>query len=249
MSSLAGAMTPEDRTRTRGHAAQILDRLRRGPVTNRELSEISLKYTGRISDLRKSGWVIAAERVEGGLFRYTLASEPATARDPDQPGFSEHTTGAQPSDPLQPGSRGQALAVAAFALEALSGVKVRLHWCVDLQRDIGDHADTPIDPSNPYRVDTHWGQFLQRFKAALDRQPWGPTRCHLAMTVRHRTQSTGRPVLTTWSIPWSANLSCLCRAAPPVGVWRLAAEPEDPKGHDRDSHPMPVSFWMDGIPF
>lgn len=34
----------------------ILERLRSGPVTNQELATIALKYTGRISDLRKSGY-------------------------------------------------------------------------------------------------------------------------------------------------------------------------------------------------
>lgn len=38
------------------HATRILARLREGPVSNRELSAISLKYTGRISDLRMNGF-------------------------------------------------------------------------------------------------------------------------------------------------------------------------------------------------
>lgn len=36
----------------------ILDRLRAGNATNRELSAISLKYTGRVSDLRAAGYKI-----------------------------------------------------------------------------------------------------------------------------------------------------------------------------------------------
>src|SRR5580698_4926077 len=36
----------------------ILERLQRGPATNRELSELSLKYTGRISELRQAGYNI-----------------------------------------------------------------------------------------------------------------------------------------------------------------------------------------------
>lgn len=36
----------------------ILDRLKTGPVTNKELAGISLKYTGRISDLRKNGFTV-----------------------------------------------------------------------------------------------------------------------------------------------------------------------------------------------
>lgn len=56
---------------------RILDRLRRGPATNRELATIALKYTGRISDLRNAGYVIDCEidRADG-LARYRLASEP-----------------------------------------------------------------------------------------------------------------------------------------------------------------------------
>lgn len=34
---------------------EILSRLQSGKVSNRELSKIALKYTGRISDLRKAG--------------------------------------------------------------------------------------------------------------------------------------------------------------------------------------------------
>ena len=36
-------------------ARMILARLQQGTVTNRELSEIALKYTNRISEIRKSG--------------------------------------------------------------------------------------------------------------------------------------------------------------------------------------------------
>ena len=36
----------------------MLKLLRRGRVTNTALSKISLKYTGRISDLRKAGYDI-----------------------------------------------------------------------------------------------------------------------------------------------------------------------------------------------
>jgi len=39
--------------RLSGQLEQIMDRLLQGPVTNNELAAISLKYTSRISDLRK----------------------------------------------------------------------------------------------------------------------------------------------------------------------------------------------------
>ena len=38
---------------------KILKALREGPVTNADLSKIALKYTSRISDLRKYGHKIA----------------------------------------------------------------------------------------------------------------------------------------------------------------------------------------------
>lgn len=52
----------------------ILERLRAGNATNRELSQISLKYTGRVSDLRAAGYVIEViERShETGLNVYAL---------------------------------------------------------------------------------------------------------------------------------------------------------------------------------
>lgn len=52
----------------------ILARLRQGRSTNRELSELSLKYTSRISDLRKAGYQIeVVERdYETGRVLYEL---------------------------------------------------------------------------------------------------------------------------------------------------------------------------------
>ncbi len=45
----------DQKKRTSTQCDAILARLREGSATNFELSEISLKYTGRISDLRKLG--------------------------------------------------------------------------------------------------------------------------------------------------------------------------------------------------
>ena len=52
----------------------ILDRLRRGPATNRELSGLSLKYTSRISDLRAKGHdvVLTGHDRDTGLTWYAL---------------------------------------------------------------------------------------------------------------------------------------------------------------------------------
>lgn len=57
--------------------ALIVERLRRGPATNDELSAIARKYTSRISDIRAAGFEIPEPtRLGGGLTRYTLTREP-----------------------------------------------------------------------------------------------------------------------------------------------------------------------------
>lgn len=64
----------EAKPRLRGQCLAVLDRLRQGPATNRELAAISLKYTGRISDLRKAGHAIPppVEDPVTGLATYRL---------------------------------------------------------------------------------------------------------------------------------------------------------------------------------
>lgn len=66
-------LTPEDLARFVGQNRAILERLSRGPCTNRELSGIALKYTGRILELRQAGVDIRCERRPGGLCWYSLA--------------------------------------------------------------------------------------------------------------------------------------------------------------------------------
>jgi hypothetical protein len=63
---------PQDERRLTGQNAAILQALRIGAMTNVELSRISLKYTGRISDLRAAGYRIVCERGDGGLNVYRL---------------------------------------------------------------------------------------------------------------------------------------------------------------------------------
>jgi hypothetical protein len=46
--------------------------LRQGPRTNVELSSVALKYTSRLSDIRKAGFDVRCERMHGGLTKYTL---------------------------------------------------------------------------------------------------------------------------------------------------------------------------------
>lgn len=57
---------------------KILERLQRGPATNKELADLSLKYTGRISDLRASGYaveVLSRDR-KTGVTIYHLKEHP-----------------------------------------------------------------------------------------------------------------------------------------------------------------------------
>ena len=60
----------------------ILDRLRQGPATNRELAGLCLKYTSRVSDLRKAGYdvqVVRHDRATGQTWyawrRETVATQ------------------------------------------------------------------------------------------------------------------------------------------------------------------------------
>lgn len=66
----------DDTPRLTGQNAQVLDRLRNGPATNRELAAISLKYTGRISDVRDylkpRGYTIVCRKGSGGLNTYEI---------------------------------------------------------------------------------------------------------------------------------------------------------------------------------
>ena len=62
----------EDKPRLVGQNKTILEMLKRGPVTNDELAGIARKYTSRLSDLRKHGYVIECERLGGGLTKYEL---------------------------------------------------------------------------------------------------------------------------------------------------------------------------------
>lgn len=49
---------PADVKRLTGQNAAVLARLRAGPATNAELAAIALKYTSRISDLRRAGFTV-----------------------------------------------------------------------------------------------------------------------------------------------------------------------------------------------
>ena len=66
-------LEPVEIQRLSGQNDRILAALRAGPKTARDLAAISLKYTSRISDLRKAGYVVRCDEKPGGLSVYSLA--------------------------------------------------------------------------------------------------------------------------------------------------------------------------------
>lgn len=67
---------PVMRPRLSHQCERILDRLRQGPATNRELAVLALKYTGRISDLKAAGYRIECFEQDKltGLTKYRLVA-------------------------------------------------------------------------------------------------------------------------------------------------------------------------------
>ena len=67
-----------DRPRLSRQCRAILDRLRQGPTSNRDLSGLALKYTGRLSDLRRAGYRIGihSQNHVTGEVMYVLLGEP-----------------------------------------------------------------------------------------------------------------------------------------------------------------------------
>ena len=51
---------------------RVLARLRQGPATNIELTQICLRYGGRIHEMRQAGFTITTEKRHGGVFVFTL---------------------------------------------------------------------------------------------------------------------------------------------------------------------------------
>lgn len=62
-------------------ADRILERLKKGPATNRELNQIGFRYSVRIHELRRDGYDITWSPVEGkpNLIIYRLNTESETA--------------------------------------------------------------------------------------------------------------------------------------------------------------------------
>jgi hypothetical protein len=55
-------LPPVTQQRLSRQCAAILARLQQGPVTNRDLSQLALSYTRRLSDLREAGYAVECYR-------------------------------------------------------------------------------------------------------------------------------------------------------------------------------------------
>jgi hypothetical protein len=77
-------LTAIERPRLSRQCAAILARLEQGPATNRDLAGLSLKYTSRISDLRKAGYQVAVTDHDRGSGRTVYALIPQTERPAQQ---------------------------------------------------------------------------------------------------------------------------------------------------------------------
>lgn len=62
----------DDVPRLSNQCQEILAALKQGPKTNAELAGIALKYTSRLSDIRRAGYKIKATHTGGGTYTYTL---------------------------------------------------------------------------------------------------------------------------------------------------------------------------------
>jgi hypothetical protein len=73
---------PREVRRLTGQNQRILQALQQGPQTARALSAISLKYTSRISEIRRAGHDIRCEE-RGGISIYRLITAPPQAQGHD----------------------------------------------------------------------------------------------------------------------------------------------------------------------
>jgi hypothetical protein len=70
-------VTPEEKPRLSRQSAEILERLRQGQATNRELAQIAMRYSARLHDLKHAGysWKIVSRDYETGSVVYALERE------------------------------------------------------------------------------------------------------------------------------------------------------------------------------
>lgn len=66
----------KDAPRLSAQCHAILKLLVDGPVTNRQLAVVALKYTSRLSDLRAAGHTITCKHLHDGLTEYRLEANP-----------------------------------------------------------------------------------------------------------------------------------------------------------------------------
>lgn len=88
--------------RLEGQNAAILAMLRRGPATNGELAGVSLKYTSRISDVRKwlkqRGEDIECTRLGKGACRYRIVRAAPAVAPPSSGATARHSQPYNPAD-------------------------------------------------------------------------------------------------------------------------------------------------------
>lgn len=65
---------PEAKPRLKSHQQKILARLQSGPAVTDDLNKICNRFSARLGELRKAGYEISTEKVDGakGVFRYSL---------------------------------------------------------------------------------------------------------------------------------------------------------------------------------
>ena len=71
-------LTDEEKPRLTRQCIGVLERLRCGPATNKELVQIATRFGARLLDLRRAGYdiQITARNRETGLTVYALVREP-----------------------------------------------------------------------------------------------------------------------------------------------------------------------------
>ena len=77
-------MTRSGRMTKRDLLAYLLRQAGERGVTTGELLQagIGSRYSARLMELRADGWVVSAERIRDGAWKYTLLSEPAGVTEP-----------------------------------------------------------------------------------------------------------------------------------------------------------------------
>lgn len=71
------SVIPAKSTAQRAHILALLRERGSVGITNIELNQLcALRYTARISELRKMGWVIQTRRESESIFKFVLISEP-----------------------------------------------------------------------------------------------------------------------------------------------------------------------------